>query len=94
MLYDDSRLSKHGGLITFVHDSFAVDRLNIDEYYQKYTVFENRILKIHKKIAFIKNTLLETSIVAHLTLSMSFPFSFQNSLYFLVNYRKIPTKHL
>ena len=49
MLYDDSRLSKHGGLITYVHDSFAVDRLDIEEYYQKSTVFESMILKIHKK---------------------------------------------
>ena len=94
MLYDDSRLSKHGGLITYVHGSFAVDRLDIEEYYQKSTVFESMILKIHKKLRFINNTLLETSIVAHLILSMSFLFSFKNSLYFLVNYRQIPTKHI
>ena len=53
MLYDDSRLSKHGGLITYVHDSFAVDRLDIEEYYQKSTVFKSMILKIHKKLTFI-----------------------------------------
>ena len=46
MLYDDSRLSKHGVLITYVHDSFAVDRLDIEEYYQKSTVFESMMLKI------------------------------------------------
>ena len=49
MLYDDSRLSKHGGLITYVHDSFAVDRLDKDDYHQNSAVFESMILKIHKK---------------------------------------------
>ena len=41
MLYDDSRLSKHGGLITYVHDSFAVDRLDKDDYHQNSAVFES-----------------------------------------------------
>ena len=58
MLYDDSRLSKHGGLITYVHDSFAVDRLDIEEYYQKSTVFESMILKIHKKSSFHKKYII------------------------------------
>ena len=49
MLYDDSRLRKHGGLITYVHDSFAVDRLEKDDYHQNSAVFESMILKIHKK---------------------------------------------
>ena len=49
MLYDDSLLSKHGGLITYVHDSFAVDRLDKDDCHQNSAVFESMILKIHKK---------------------------------------------
>ena len=32
-----------GGLITYVHDSFAVDRLDIDEYHQKSADLENMI---------------------------------------------------
>ena len=34
MLYNDSCLSKHGGLIKYVHDSFAVDSLDKDHYHQ------------------------------------------------------------
>ena len=49
MMYDDSRLRKHGGLITYVHDSFAVDRLDKDGYHKNSAVFESMILKIHKK---------------------------------------------
>ena len=58
MLYDDSRLSKHGELITYVHDSFAVDRLDIEEYYQKSTVFESMILKNHKKNSVYKKYII------------------------------------
>ena len=54
MLHDDSRLSKHGGLISYAHDSFAVDSLDIDEYYQKSTVFESMISKIHKNSVYKK----------------------------------------
>ena len=28
MVYDDSRLSKHGGLITYIHDLFSFERLS------------------------------------------------------------------
>ena len=49
MLYDDSRLSKHGGLIKYVHDSLAIDKQDINEYYQTSTIFESMILKIYKK---------------------------------------------
>ena len=28
MVYNDSRLSKHGGLITYIHDSFSFERLS------------------------------------------------------------------
>ena len=27
MVYDDSHLSKHGGLITYIHDTFSFERL-------------------------------------------------------------------
>ena len=57
MLYDDSRLSKHGRLITYVHDSLVVDRLDKDEYYQKSIVFESMILKIYKKTSVYKKIL-------------------------------------
>ena len=49
MLYDDSQICKHGGLITYVHDSFAVDRLDKYDYHPNSTVFESMVLKIHKK---------------------------------------------
>ena len=47
MLYDDSRLSNYGGLISYVHDSCAraVDRLDIYKCCKKCTVFESVILK-------------------------------------------------
>ena len=58
MLYDESRLSKHGGLITYVHDSYAVDRLDKDEYHQNSAVFESMILKIPQKKMFIKKYII------------------------------------
>ena len=60
MLYDDSRLSKRGGLITYAHDSFAVDRFDKDEYHQNSAVFESMILKIHKKANAYKKYIIET----------------------------------
>ena len=49
MVYDDSRLSKHGRLITYVHDSFSFERLSDVAVKQNSTVYESMYLKIHKK---------------------------------------------
>ena len=49
MVYDDSRLSKHGGLITYIHDSFSFKRLSDFVYNQSSTVYESMFLKIHNK---------------------------------------------
>ena len=59
MLYDDSRLSKHGGY-AYAHDSFAVDRYDKDDYHQNSAVFESMILKIHKKRNAYKKCIIET----------------------------------
>ena len=91
MLYDESRLSKHGGLITYLHDSFAVDRLDKDDYHKNSTVFESIILKIHKKANVQKNTLLGISTVSLQIPLMSVCYSIKNLLYFLINCRQIPT---
>ena len=40
MAYDDSRLSKHGGLVTYIHNSFSYERLSDDIYNQNSTVYE------------------------------------------------------
>ena len=57
MVYDDSRLSKHGGLITYIHDSFSFERLSDVVYNQKSTVYESMFLKIHNKTSNSPNTL-------------------------------------
>ena len=49
MVYDNSRLSKHGGLITYIHDSFSFERLSDVVYNQNSTVYESMFLKIHNK---------------------------------------------
>ena len=55
MVYDDSRLSKHGGLVTYIHNTFTFERLSDDIYNQNSTVYESMFLKIHNKSSkFIK----------------------------------------
>ena len=55
MVYDDSRLSKHGGLITYIHNTFSFERLSDDVYNQNSTVYESMFLKIYNKSSkFIK----------------------------------------
>ena len=49
MVYDDSRLSKHGGLVTYIHNTFTFERLSDDIYNQNSTVYESMFLKIHNK---------------------------------------------
>ena len=49
MVYDDSRLSKHGGLVTYIHYSFSYERLSDDIYNQNSTIYESMFLKIYKK---------------------------------------------
>ena len=49
MVYENSRLSKHGGLITYIHDSFYFERLSDVVYNQNSTVYESMFLKIHNK---------------------------------------------
>ena len=49
MVYDDFRLSKHGGLITYIHDSFSFERLSDVVYNQNSTVYESMFHKIHNK---------------------------------------------
>ena len=48
-LYDDSRLSKHGRLVTYIHNAFSYERLSDDIYNQNSTVYESMFLKIYKK---------------------------------------------
>ena len=38
MVYDDSRLCKHGGFITYIHDTFSFERLSDVAYNQNSTV--------------------------------------------------------
>ena len=55
MVYDDSRLSKHGGLVTYIHNTFTFERLSDDIYNQNSTVYDSMFLKIHNKSSkFIK----------------------------------------
>ena len=49
MVYEDSRLSKHGGLVTYIHNTFSFERLSDDIYNQNSTVYESMFLKIYKK---------------------------------------------
>ena len=54
MIHDDSRLSKHGGLVTYIHNTFTFERLS-DDIYNKNLTFMSMFLKIHKKSSkFIK----------------------------------------
>ena len=55
MVYDDSRLSKHGGLVTYIHNTFSFERLSDDVYNQNSTVYDSMFLKIYNKLSkFIK----------------------------------------
>ena len=58
MVYDDSRLSKHGGFVTYVHNTFSferLERLSDDVYNQNSTVYESMFLKIYNRSSkFIK----------------------------------------
>ena len=49
MVCDNSCLSKHGGLITYIHDSFSFERLSDLVYNQNSTVYKSMFLKIHNK---------------------------------------------
>ena len=50
MVYEDSRLSKHGGLVTYIHNTFSFERLSsYNMYNQNSTVYESMFLKIYKK---------------------------------------------
>ena len=49
MVYGDSRLSKHGGLITYIYDTFSLERLSDVAYNPNSTVYESMFLKIHNK---------------------------------------------
>ena len=49
LVYDDYRLSSHGGLMTYIHNSFDFRRLDILEYNQISTVYESIIIEICKK---------------------------------------------
>ena len=51
MVYKDSRLSKHGGLVTYIHNTFSFERLSDNMYNQNSTVYESMFLKIYKKIS-------------------------------------------
>ena len=46
MVYEDSRLSKHGGLVTYIHNAFSFERLSDYIYNQTLTVYESMFLKI------------------------------------------------
>ena len=46
MVYDDSRLSKHGGLVTYIHNAFSYERLSDDIHNQNSNVYESMFLKI------------------------------------------------
>ena len=42
MVYEDSRLSKHGGLVTYIHNTFSFERLSSNNMYnQNSTVYES-----------------------------------------------------
>ena len=49
MVYEDSRLSKHGGLVTYIHNTFSFERLSDNMYNQNSPVYESMFLKIYKK---------------------------------------------
>ena len=57
MVYEDSRLSKHGGLVTHIHNTFCFERLSDDIYNQNLTVYENMFLKIYKTSSKFTNIL-------------------------------------
>ena len=46
LVYDDYRLSSHGRLMTYIHNSFDFRRLDILEYNQISTVYESMIIEI------------------------------------------------
>ena len=49
MVNDDSRNSKHGGLITYFHNTFSFERISDDVYNQNSTFYESMFLKIYNK---------------------------------------------
>ena len=50
MVYElDSRLSKHGGLVTYIHNTFSFERLSDDISIKNSTVYESMFLKIYKQ---------------------------------------------
>ena len=49
MVYEDSRLSKHDGLVTYIHNTFSFERLSYNIYNQNSTVYESMFLKTYKK---------------------------------------------
>ena len=49
LVYDDYRISSHGGLMTYIHNSFNFRRLDIIEYNQISTVYESMIIEICNK---------------------------------------------
>ena len=56
MVYEDSRLSKHGGLVTYIHNTFSFERLSDYIYNQNSTVYESKFIKIYKTSSnFTKN---------------------------------------
>ena len=55
IINDDSRFSKHGGLVTYIHNTFSFERLSDDGYNQNSTIYESMFLKIYNKSSkFIK----------------------------------------
>ena len=46
MVYDDSRLTKHVGLVTYVHNTFSFERLSADIYNIEMTVYKSMFLKV------------------------------------------------
>ena len=59
MVYDDSRLSNHGGLITYIHDTFSFERLNDVAFNRNSTVCESMYLKIHNKTSDLTKYIIE-----------------------------------
>ena len=45
MVYDDPRLSKHGGLVTYIHNAFSFEGLSDGIYNQYSTVYGSMSLK-------------------------------------------------
>ena len=92
ILYNDSHLSKHSGLVKYVYDSFAVDRLDKDHYHQNSAAFESMTLKINKKSKAYKKYIIGSIYRLPLDyIGELLPF---NLFYFLIYCRQIPTNHI